>query len=811
MDINNDEYIDMHIENLDNNETIDFDDADDTAMAFASSGIKSHLEEGDQIVWYKDPSIIATWHTDGTVDLAGKEHLAICSATFYASKGHWRDKATEHGVGKEPQHWIFNGNTIKDIQEVFGDFWEATDKPDKSAKTGTTVRKKKRIAENNTDYEPIKVEVADWELEDYKIFRKTLSPLKSVICYEVNYNIFEEYSVNALDKYVNNNGVYIMLNGSEPYYVGQADNVFNRVQMHITDKHSGRWEKALLFVSKNNELTKDYQDVLEMRLIDETAGRGAKIVNGTIGNKVNATTVYSNNTMKYDNIIRFIAEASYKLGYDFLVRSTYSNKTVNAIGNAQTELAKDESKTNVIVTPRWIVEDMLNLLPEQAFGYGTTILDFAIKDGAFLQSAFERSFNNKDLIARFPDENRRKFYISQFKLFGVIQAATQADYGIDLYAHLNGIVAKEHLIVVDYEKELFDKDGKIFKGKSLEILAKDIIQRFGDNDMKIDYVVGNPPYQKDTGGGKAGGTAIWPAFIDMGKSLKPEAMTMITPSRWFTGGQGLNQFRIAWMNDKHIDTIVHYNNAKNVFENTSIAGGVSYFLWKDNHNTNDINFENKETSEKVIRKLNRFDIFIPNTLDEHIVEKVMNYIAIQKLSTFDSIVGSGGQYGLSTDWRGTTGCINVITSSGIFKCDTSDIKEIPNDYRVVISNVMCEHAGESSKDGTYKVITTVQIADPNTVTAGHYVPVGGYSNIDEATNCAKYIKTKILRFLLRLRAVGIGISSDCWKFIPVLDFTANSDIDWSQPISNIDQQLYKKYGLTQEEIDYIEKTIKPME
>lgn len=63
-----------------------------------------------------------------------------------------------------------------------------------------------------------------------------------------------------------------MLNGSEPYYVGQADNVFNRVQMHITDKHSGKWEKALLFVSKNNELTKDYQDVLEMRLIDETAG-----------------------------------------------------------------------------------------------------------------------------------------------------------------------------------------------------------------------------------------------------------------------------------------------------------------------------------------------------------------------------------------------------------------------------------------------------------------------------------------------------------------------------------------------------------
>lgn len=775
------------------------------------NNIKQHLEDGDKIVWYKDPSIVATWHTDGTVDLADKEHLAICSATFYASKGHWRDNATEHGVGKEPQHWMYNGFTIKDIQTVFKDFWEAIDKKDKQAKI--TNRKKKTGIEDSTNYESLKVEVADWEIETYEVFRKAFSTLKSIICYEVNYNIFEEYSVNALDKYINNNGVYIMVNGSEPYYVGQGDNVFSRVQMHLKDKHSGKWEKALLFVSKTNELTKDYQDVLEMRLIDETAGRGAKIVNRTIGNKVNAITVYSNNTMKYDSVIGFIAEASYKLGYDFLVRATYSNKTVNAIGNAQTELAKDESRTNVIVTPRWVVENMMNLLPEQAFGYGTTILDFAVKDGAFLQSAFERSFNNKDLITRFPDENRRKLYISQFKLFGVIQAATQDDYGIDLYAHLNGIIDKEHLIVVDYERELFDANRKLLKDKALGLLAKDIIKRFGDEKMKIDYVVGNPPYQLSTGGGKAGGTAIWPAFIDMSKSLNPEAIVMITPSRWFTGGQGITQkWRQDWMNDKHIDKLVHYQNANEVFPNTSIAGGVSYFRWVktvNNYNENMIEFSMDNVTE--IRQLNKFDVFIPDSCTNKIIEKINNFIQHNNLGRLESVMSSRREFEGTVDML-TKGAdaykkqrqqklysddIEVICTQGIRFYDRPEkFKGNLGAYRVLTSYCTDSCSGNAP----YSVLTEVFVTEPNQIHSQGYLHVTCKNNV-EAQNIRDYIKTKTARFMLRTQAVGIHMSMHMYNILPILDFSR----------SYTDQELYKMFNLTQEEIDSIEKTIKPME
>ena len=673
--------------------------------------------------------------------------------------------------------------------------------------------------ENNADYEPIKVEVADWELEDYKIFRKTLSPLKSVICYEVNYNIFEEYSVNALDKYINNNGVYIMLNGSEPYYVGQADNVFNRVQMHTTDKHSGKWEKALLFVSKNNELTKDYQDVLEMRLIDETAGRGAKIVNGTIGNKVNATTVYSNNTMKYDSIIRFIAEASYKLGYDFLVRSTYSNNTVNAIGNAQTELAKDESKTNVIVTPKWVVKDMLDSLPEQAFGYGTTILDFAIKDGAFLQSAFERSFNNKDLITRFPDENRRKLYISQFKLFGVIQAATQDDYGIDLYANLNGIISKEHLIVVDYEKELFDKDNKILKGNSLEILVKDIIQRFGDTDMKIDYVVGNPPFQIMTGDESHRNTVpIYDKFIEMGINIASENVAMITNNTFFSNDAKAELRRK--MITSGLKEMVNYPISGEVF--SSVGVSACYFNIDKNNKSHEFSYKcvkNDEISSEYTTTLQNDSAIFDDVELMEIRRKCISNINMDSISLGNKAFGIANDFKIGFSGKNresietfdnpSSEMIKVLfgTTKNI---GTRFIKEadVPKDneyihwYKLVTKEVV-------SKSGINNVSNTV-ILDTNTINIGGWSVCAVAKDLDTIKNVEKYVKTKFYRMCIMMySSEGMThLNNQLYSHIPAFDFTSNKDVDWSLSIDDIDSILFDKFGLTENEKEYIKKIIK---
>lgn len=318
--------------------------------------------------------------------------------------------------------------------------------------------------------------------------------------------------------------------------------------------------------------------------------------------------------------------------------------------------------------------------------------------------------------------------------------------------------------------------------------------------MNIDIVIGNPPYQDIS----CGSTALWYKFIEQAIRIQTTYISMIIPSRYFTGGQGLNKFRDNWINSKHIRKIVHFPNANDIFPMTSIAGGVQYFIYDKHRNDNIIKYKNELTHEETDRVLNKFDVFITNNIEESIVEKIVQ----DNMFSMSNIVGSSNTYGLRTDWRKLNGDIKVITSDGIYYCDIDDIKEKPVGYRVIVSGVMSEHAGESSKDSAYKVITTVQIADTNTVTAGHYIPIGPFSDIDSAVNCTKYIKSKTFRLLLKLRAVGIGLTSNCYKFIPLQDFTNSSDIDWSK---DVDKQLYKKYNLSDEEINYIEKTIKSME
>ena len=84
-------------------------------------------------------------------------------------------------------------------------------------------------------------------------------------------------------------------------------------------------------------------------------------------------------------------------------------------------------------------------------------------------------------------------------------------------------------------------------------------------------------------------------------------------------------------------------------------------------------------------------------------------------------------------------------------------------------------------------------------------------NKEKAVNLERYLHTKFLRFLLFITTASINTSKKNYEFVPLQDFTSTSDIDWSQSIVDIDRQLYKKYNLSQEEIDYIEKTIKPIE
>lgn len=124
-------------------------------------------------------------------------------------------------------------------------------------------------------------------------------------------------------------------------------------------------------------------------------------------------------------------------------------------------------------------------------------------------------------------------------------------------------------------------------------------------------------------------------------------------------------------------------------------------------------------------------------------------------------------------------------------------------YKVIVAKAL------SSKPG--KILGTTCVLGPDEVCTFSYFIAGHTMDKTKAINLERYLQTKFLRFLLFITTASINTSKKNYEFVPLQDFTSASDIDWSKSVSEIDQQLYKKYGLTQEEIDYIEKTIKPME
>lgn len=335
--------------------------------------------------------------------------------------------------------------------------------------------------------------------------------------------------------------------------------------------------------------------------------------------------------------------------------------------------------------------------------------------------------------------------------------------------------------------------------------------------MKFDFVIGNPPYQEDTDGAGRQAIPVYNLFFEQAKKMNPESISMITPSRWFSGGMGLNQFREDMMNDKSLKVICDYTNAKDCFPDNSISGGVNYFVWKRDYkgDCRFINTTNGLTTE-LERPLNEFPVLVRYNQAIGIIHKVKN-----KMDSCITDITSGLMpFGLSTNYRGrkvksaednitlyASNCVTYISKSEIDKGF-----EYLDKYKVLVSKTGAEHAGEPSKDGKFRVIpSSMRVIKPNEVCTHSYFLIGATTDMIVAENTCKYMKTQTVRFLMLMAMSGFGLSKNVLVFVPLQDFTSSSDIDWSQPIANIDRQLYKKYNLSDEEIDFIETNVKEME
>ena len=349
-----------------------------------------------------------------------------------------------------------------------------------------------------------------------------------------------------------------------------------------------------------------------------------------------------------------------------------------------------------------------------------------------------------------------------------------------------------------------------------------------NNDhMKFNAIVGNPPYNEMDGSGASDDAAnpIYQHFVRISKNINPHYMSIIMPSKWMVGGKViLKSFRKEMMEDLRIEKIYDYENDREIFPTSHNDGGICYYLWNSYHNGNseyyfkslqgEIVKTNRrlkiEDNDIVIRDIRRYSIISkmnpsnsfkeivsltqPFGIRKDLFNKPENY-SDAKLCT-EQFVNSVKIYGVKGIKGGAKRTIGYITKTSVKK----NIEWI-NKYKIFFTTSYSTNA----------VNPPLPISgDPNDVCTETFLVIGPFNKKEERTDCLKYIDTKCFKFLLYCGRGTMQVSQDVFRFVPLQDFTSNSDIDWSVSIPEIDEQLYHKYGLSDDEISFIEKMIKPM-
>ncbi|MCA6341953.1 Eco57I restriction-modification methylase domain-containing protein [Phenylobacterium sp.] len=470
-------------------------------------------------------------------------------------------------------------------------------------------------------------------------------------------------------------------------------------------------------------------------------------------------------------------------------------------------------------------------------------LDPFTKSGVFLREITSRL--TAGLALEMPDIQTRVDHILTQQVFGVgITQLTSLLARRSLYCskHANG----EHSIARSFEtdqgniwfertdhtwtagkckycaasKDTFDRGEGLETHAYAFIHTDDIKTRIAElfgGDMHFDVIIGNPPYQLDDGGHGTSAAPIYQLFVEQARNLEPRYLTMVIPSRWFAGGKGLDEFRESMLSDSRLRSINDYLSAADVFPGVGLKGGVCFFLWdKDNPGPCRVatNFKDWPVSEATRPLLEKgADIFVRFNEGLSILRKVTaqetgqdEVLSLPEKKRFDRLVSSRKPFGLETKFKGKTkkhadDDLMVFQNGGtgyVARNAITSGSRLVDKWKVFVGRAA---PGTGNRD-TYphRIISTPFVAGPGSISSETYLCIGPFETKGEAESALSYLTCRLTRLLILLHKPSQDTTRKVYTFVPTQDWTKT----WT------DADLYDRYGLTVDEIDFIEKIVRPM-
>jgi hypothetical protein len=466
-------------------------------------------------------------------------------------------------------------------------------------------------------------------------------------------------------------------------------------------------------------------------------------------------------------------------------------------------------------------------------------LDPCAKSGVFLREITSRL--TKGLKKNIPNLEKRVSHILTKQVFGI--GTTQltsllARRSIYCSKHAKKTKQHPHSIATGFDDDdgniwfqriehTWDKDNKCKycganrrdydRGAGLETHAyafihtdntKTRLTEIFEGNMQFDVIIGNPPYQLGQSGGDAVGSfamPIYQKFVKAAKSLDPRFIVMVTPSRWFAGGRGLDDYRAEMLSDKRMRELVDFPDAAEAFPGVDIGGGISYFLWDAQHSggCRVHTVANGISDEPIVRRLDAYRVFVRYNTGVAILGKV--WPKGVSGATLANKVSPTQPFGLRTNVRGAETAkglkkpVTLWSSVGVSYIERSDIPrnhEWIDQWKVILGLAYGERGSFP-----YWITSAPEVLGPNTAVTETYLVIDRFRDKQTAKLFASYLRTRFVRFLISLQKYTQHLYSDRFSFVPDLPM----DRIWTDAI------LYKKYGITKNEVTFIESMIRPME